>query len=228
LIFTIDIVLRGFSPEPAKTPSPHNPCPFLRSLAAHGVLNEQADPIDHVADVVVTLGAHADAVAKVQQTPNFVIRLIALIGNGFGPLSVSNTYREGLNIDRLRLGPLYKHGVSSRIIDEKGNIVGEELKHMETFASEKTTKDGCKELGLDIKELAKFMDDNFARAPVATRKSIYRPMMEGEWPSLLKVFGKEDANGRRYLSTSEVRTLFLQSRLPKRIIDRLEGSIAAH
>jgi hypothetical protein len=46
----------------------------------------------------------------------------------------------------------------------------------------------------------------------------YYPMlMKGEWPVLLKILGKGEGE-ERYLSVAEVRTLFVEKRLPERII----------
>jgi hypothetical protein len=47
-------------------------------------------------------------------------------------------------------------------------------------------------------------------------------MMEGGWPVLLRVMGKNSTAGR-YLSVSELRTLFVERRLPQRIAQRLES-----
>ena len=44
--------------------------------------------------------------------------------------------------------------------------------------------------------------------------------MEGEWPILLKVMGKQGKRGR-YLSVKEVRQLFVDRRLPQRMSRRL-------
>ncbi len=45
----------------------------------------------------------------------------------------------------------------------------------------------------------------------------YYPMlMKGEWPVLLKILGKGEGE-ERYLSVDEVRTLFVEKRLPERI-----------
>ena len=49
----------------------------------------------------------------------------------------------------------------------------------------------------------------------------YYPMlMKGEWPVLLKILGKGEGE-ERYLSVAEVRTLFVERRLPERITKRL-------
>ena len=53
------------------------------------------------------------------------------------------------------------------------------------------------------------MDANFARA-AGKRRKIDRRLMEGEWPIL------------RYLSLTELRTLFVDRCLPARITQRLE------
>ena len=46
--------------------------------------------------------------------------------------------------------------------------------------------------------------------------------MKGEWPVLLRIMGKGEGD-ERYLSVAEVRTLFVERRLPERIIERLSA-----
>jgi hypothetical protein len=66
------------------------------------------------------------------------------------------------------------------------------------------------------------MDANFERA-AGRRRSIDRRLMDGEWPILLKVMGKQGKTGR-YLSLVEVRDLFVERRLPERMSRRLTGA----
>ena len=47
--------------------------------------------------------------------------------------------------------------------------------------------------------------------------------MNGEWPVLLDIMGKGEGE-ERYLSVAEVRTLFVERRLPDRIVARLQRS----
>jgi hypothetical protein len=63
------------------------------------------------------------------------------------------------------------------------------------------------------------MDANFARA-VGKRRRIDRAFMQGEWLILLRVMGKPSSDGS-YLSVAELRTLFVDRRLPTRITQRL-------
>jgi hypothetical protein len=49
--------------------------------------------------------------------------------------------------------------------------------------------------------------------------------MNGEWPILLRVMGKTAVDGR-YLSLTELRTLFVGQRLPPRITKRLTQTAA--
>ncbi len=82
------------------------------------------------------------------------------------------------------------------------------------FASPLRAADGSTEPGLNMAALRDFMDANFGRA--GRRRRIDRALMNGEWPVLLKVMGKDGADGR-YLSLAEVVTLFTQRRLPARM-----------
>jgi hypothetical protein len=45
-------------------------------------------------------------------------------------------------------------------------------------------------------------------------------LMKGEWPVLLNILGKGEGEAR-YLSVAEVRTLFVERKLPDRITARL-------
>jgi len=44
--------------------------------------------------------------------------------------------------------------------------------------------------------------------------------MESEWPILLEVMGKEGQDGR-FLSLKELRTLFVDRKMPRRMMKRL-------
>ena len=63
------------------------------------------------------------------------------------------------------------------------------------------------------------MDANAERAGDRLRL-VDRQLMSGEWPPLLEVMGKEGADGR-YLSLRELRVLFVERRLPTRMLKRL-------
>lgn len=63
------------------------------------------------------------------------------------------------------------------------------------------------------------MDDNFERVK-DFRRNIDRKLMDGEWPVLLKVMGK-DHGANRYLSIKELRDLFEENCFPDRILNRL-------
>ena len=78
---------------------------------------------------------------------------------------------------------------------------------------------GRAEPGLTLDDLKRMMDANFARAK-GRRRIFDRRLMDGEWPILLKVMGKQGKRGR-YLSVKEVRQLFVDRRLPQRMSRRL-------
>ena len=63
------------------------------------------------------------------------------------------------------------------------------------------------------------MAANLERAGDAARW-YYPILMKGEWPVLLDILGKGEGD-ERYLSVAEVRTLFVERRLPDRIVARL-------
>jgi len=203
-----------------KNVSPNNPCPFLRSLVSHGLLHDDVESISYLSLLATTVASKGDGHPDVTLL-SFAAYPIAMVANGWtpGPM-LSALTGHGVQINRLRQGPLYKNGSGSRIIDEKGNFVEAEFKRMEGFGSPKTAADGSQEAGIDIGELAKFMDANFERN-AAKRRSIDRSLADGEWPVLLKVVGKDGKNGKRYLAFTDLRNLIAERRLPQRMIDRI-------
>jgi hypothetical protein len=58
------------------------------------------------------------------------------------------------------------------------------------------------------------MDANFVRAE-GSRRRFDRRLMDGEWPVLLNIIGKDGPAGR-YLSLAELRTLYVYRTLPAR------------
>jgi len=198
--------------------SPNDPCPFLRALVAHGLL---ADDVVSIGELTKTIVKVAGAGDGQPQLPSSAIRAIALVANGLSPLQVARNGLGGLRLSELRNGPLDKKGAGSRVLDASARINTAELERLDDFASDKTDADGHVERGLDLAELRRMMDANFERA-AERRRSIDRWLMNGEWPILLKVMGKQGKLGR-YLSITEVGDLFVERRLPERMSRRLTG-----
>ena len=192
--------------------SAHNPCPFLRALVASGRLADDTEPIGTVAEVIVDTARHGEGQPAL---PHAAIAAIALIANGLGPVSVLGTKLQGLRLNRLRGGPLDKKGVGSGILDARGEVDAAQLARLREFAVSKKSAGSRAELGLGPRELKRFMDANFERA-AGHRRRIDRALMNGEWPVLLKVMGKDGPSGR-YLSLKEVETLFTRRKLPQRM-----------
>jgi hypothetical protein len=190
----------------------------LRALVAHGSL---ADDVAAVGEVTKTIVNVASAGDGQPQLPTAAIRAIALVANGLSPLQVARNGLGGLRLSELRNGPLDKKGAGSRILDASARINAAELARLDDFASDKTDADDRAERGLDLAELRRMMDANFERA-AERRRSIDRWLMNGEWPILLKLMGKQGKTGR-YLSLVEVRDLFVERRLPERMSRRLSG-----
>jgi len=192
--------------------SGNNPCPFLRALVASGRLADDTEPIGKVADAIVESARHGEGQPAL---PRAAIAGIALIANGLGPAAVLRTRLLGLRLNRLRGGPLDKKGVGSGILDAHGGVDAAQLARLREFAVSKKSVGGRTELGLGARELKRFMDANFERA-AGHRRRIDRALMNGEWPVLLKVMGKDGRNGR-YLSLKDVETLFTRRQLPQRM-----------
>jgi hypothetical protein len=191
--------------------SPNNPCPFLRALVAQGLVADDLASIGEVTRVIMDVARAGDGKPRL---PAAAIRAIALIANGLGPLQARNGL-HGLRLNELRNGPLDKRGAGSGILDASARIVDAELARLHEFASDQTDAEGRTERGLGLAELQRMMDANFARAE-GRRRKIDRRLMDGEWPILLKVMGKQGRTGR-YLSVVEVRALFVERRLPARM-----------
>jgi hypothetical protein len=192
--------------------SDNDPCPFLRALVSQGQLADDVVPLDRVARVVVDTARAGDGH---QDLPRAAIIGIGAIANGLGPQSVLRSFRQGLRLNQLRGGPLDKKGVGSGILDNHGQIDRKQLLRLREFAKPKSDAQGSVEPGLGLLELRAFMDANFARAK-GHRRLVDRALMNGEWPVLLKVMGRDGPDGR-YLSIREVEELFAQRRLPQRM-----------
>jgi hypothetical protein len=196
-----------------------NPCPFLRALVALGALPDDVAELGDVAGTVVRIARAGDGEPEL---PRSLVYAIALVANGFAPAQVARTLLGGVRLDALRGGPFDKQGVGSRILDRRGSVDGRELERFAAFGTLKATGRGRRETGLDLGELRRMMDANFARA-AGRRRPLDRLLMDGEWPVLLEVMGKEGRDGR-YLSVADVRELFVARRLPKRMLERLAGA----
>ena len=145
--------------------------------------------------------------------------MVAVIANGLGPLRVLKSATSGAVLDELRDGPLDKHGGGSRILDVDAKVHEDEIARLAGFGKDHKDPAGGVERGLTAKEIDTFMKANLKRDGDAARW--YYPMlMKGEWPVLLKILGKGEGE-ERYLSVAEVRTLFVERRLPERITARL-------
>ena len=202
--------------DPQHKVSPNNPCPFLRSLVAEGLLDDRGATIGDATEVIERVAATGEGAPSL---PSLALRVIALLANGLGPAALLENAVDGVRLNKLRNGPFDKQGNGSRILDTRGRVRLAELDRLKDFASTKTTTGGGRELGLDAAELEAMMDANAERAGDRLRL-VDRQLMSGEWPPLLEVMGKEGADGR-YLSLRELRVLFVERRLPTRMLKRL-------
>ncbi|MFI1705041.1 hypothetical protein [Streptomyces griseoruber] len=194
-----------------------NPCPFLRALVAHDYLDDGVVPLPAATRTIVRVAAAGEGDSDL---PEAAVRLIALIANGISPAQLVRNARQGLHLNALRDGPLDKHGAGSRILDVKAQVDETELNRLGTFASDKQRPKGGTERGLDLAEITRYMEANYERAR-GHRRRIDRKLMNGEFPELLKVLGRDSPQGR-YLSLDDVRRLFIEEKLPQRILESLE------
>ena len=196
--------------------SPNNPCPFLRALVSEGLLD---NTLSTVGDATAAIERVACTGEGSPSLPGMAIRLIAVLANGVEPGTVLQSAIHGVKLNALRNGPFDKKGAGSRILNSRGVVSEAQLERLKEFASLKHPAHGSGEPGLDAGELQAMMDANYQRA-AGHRRLLDRTIMEGEWPILLEVMGKEGKQGR-YLSLREIWTLFVQRQLPERMLRRL-------
>jgi hypothetical protein len=209
----------GAAPAGQIVVSPNNPCPFLRALVANGYVGGHDVPLEKVTEMI---GLASGETGSAQKNVRMKTWLVAVIANGLGPLRVLKSATSGAVLDELRDGPLDKHGGGSRILDVDAKVHEDEIARLAGFGKDRKDPSGGVERGLTAKEIDAFMAANLKRAGDAAHW--YYPMlMKGEWPVLLKILGKGEGE-ERYLSVAEVRTLFVERRLPERITARLPKS----
>ena len=194
--------------------SPNNPCPFLRALVANGYVGGHIVPLSKLREMIEAASGKQGAEKTKAGVATY---LIALIANGFAHVPVSAL--SGAVLDELRNGPLDKHGAGSRILGVDAEVHLDEIDRLASFGQDCQDPSGGTERGLTAKEIDTFMAANLKRAGDQARWS-YPYMMKGEWPVLLDILGKGEGDAR-YLSVAEVRTLFVDRRLPDRIAERL-------
>jgi hypothetical protein len=212
----------GGAPTEQIPVSPNNPCPFLRGLVAGGFVGGHIVPLSTLTKTIEAATAKRGLQKKIVGVKTY---LVALIANGVSPLRLLRSRWSGAALDELRDGPLDKHGVGSRILDAKAEVNEAEIARLAGFGKDREDPSGGRmERGLTAPEIEAFMDANFVRAK-GNRRWYDRLLMKGEWPVLLDIMGKGDGD-QRYLSVDEVRTLFVDRRLPNRIAARLAAQPA--
>ena len=217
---TVDTVSSD-APAPEAAVSPNNPCPFLRAVVAEGYVGGHIVPIPELCKTVEA----ASGKKGLQKTlVGMKTYPVALVANGLSPLRLLRSWWSGAQLDALRSGPLNKHGVGSRILDASAHVDEAELARFAEFGKDRKDPCGGLERGLTSSEITTYMDANFERAK-GHRRWFDRQLMNGEWPVLLDVMGKGEGEGR-YLSVAEVKTLFVERRLPDRINARLSSQTA--
>jgi hypothetical protein len=196
--------------------SSDNPCPFLRALVAGGFVGGHVVPLSRLSRTIEV--ATGEKGLK-ERLAGLEIYLVALIANGLSPLRLLRSWWSGAQLDALRDGPLDKRGSGSRILNVAAEVNEAELARLAEFGKDRPDPSGGSERGLSAQEITAYMNANFERAK-GKRRPIDQLLMNGEWPVLLKVMGKGEAE-ERYLSVAEVRTLFVERRFPGRITERL-------
>jgi hypothetical protein len=216
-----DRIATGAAPAGQFAVSSNNPCPFLRALVANGYVGGHVVPLSKLSEMI---GAASGETGSAKKKVGLETWMVAVIANGLGPLRVLKSATSGAVLDELRDGPLDKHGGGSRILDVDAKVHEDEIARLAGFGKDRNDPAGGVERGLTAKEIDTFMKANIKRDGAAAHW--YYPMlMKGEWPVLLKILGKGEGE-ERYLSVAEVRTLFVERRLPDRITARLSKPAA--
>jgi hypothetical protein len=198
--------------------SPDNPCPFLRALVAGGAVGGHIVPLTTLCHTVEAASGERGLKKKLAGLKTYPV---ALVANGLSLLRLLRSWWSGAMLDELRDGPLDKHGVGSRILDASAHVDEAEIERLAGFGSDCQDPCGGTERGLRAPEITTYMNANFERAK-SKRQWFDRKLMDGEWPVLLNIMGKGEGE-ERYLSVAEVRTLFVDRRLPDRIVARLRA-----
>ena len=202
----------------ARPVSAGNPCPFLRALVAQGMVNDDFQPVGRLSETICAISRASDGGKPL---PFLLVAMIALVANGLSPAQIWRNAQSGVHVSGLRGGPLDKQGVGSRVIGVNGAVNEAELERLAGFGSMKTDIAGATEPGLDADEIKRFMEANWERA-AGKRRAIDRKLMDGEWPVLLQVLGKQGKAGR-YLAVADIRRLVVDRALPEHIASRLKG-----
>ncbi|XIA66536.1 hypothetical protein ACFIOY_11500 [Bradyrhizobium sp. TZ2] len=206
----------GATPAGQISVSANNPCPFLRALVANGYVGGHVVPLSQLSEIV---GDASGQTGFGEKKVRLAAWLVAVVANGLWPLRVLKSATSGAVLDELRNGPLDKHGGGSRILDADAKVHEDEIERLAGFGRDCKDPAGDVERGLTAKEIDIFMKANLKRDGDAAHW-YYPILMKGEWPVLLKILGKGEGEAR-YLSVAEVRTLFVERRLPERITARL-------
>lgn len=212
---SINKVASGVS-APGPEVSPNSPCPFLRAVVSEGFVGGHIVPISELCRTVEAASGRTGLQKRLVGLKTYPV---ALIANGLNPLRLLRSWWSGAELDALRNGPLDKHGVGSRILDATAKVHESEIARLAEFGKDWPDPCGGVERGLTSSEIKAYMDANFARA-TGHRRWFDRLLMNGEWPVLLDIMGKGEGE-KRYLSVAEVKTLFVDRRLPDRINARL-------
>ncbi len=195
---------------PQTAVSPDNPCPFLRALVANGYVGGHIVPRSKLAETIVLASGKKGLEEISAKMETYGVTFIA---NGFKFNSA------GVVLDELRNGPLDKHGAGSRILGVDAQVHEDEIERLARFGQECNNPAGGTERGLTAKQIDAYMADNIKRAGDAAR-FYYPKLMEKEWPVLLDFMGKGEGE-TRYLSIADVRTLFVDRKLPDQVTARL-------
>ena len=90
--------------------SPNNPCPFLRSLVAEGLLDDRGATIGDATAVIERVAATGEGAPRL---PSLALRVIALLANGLGPAALLENAVDGVRLNKLRNGPFERWRVAS-------------------------------------------------------------------------------------------------------------------
>jgi hypothetical protein len=97
-------------------------------------------PLSQLSEMI---GLASGETGSAQNEVRLKTRMVAVIANGLGPLSVLKSATSGAVLDELRDGPLDKHGGGSRILDVDAKVHEDEIARLAGFGKDRNDPAGA-------------------------------------------------------------------------------------
>ena len=195
--------------------SANNPCPFLRALVANGTVGGHIVPLSKLRDVIEAASGKQGAE---KTKAGIATYLIALIANGFAHVPRQRRVRG-----RSLTSCATARSTSTAPDRASSAWMRRCIWTRSTVSRPSATTAKIHPAAPSVACRRRRSTPSWRQTssvPGIRRNGPTRYMMKGEWPVLLDILGKGEGDAR-YLSVAEVRTLFVDRRLPDRIAARL-------